>query len=299
MKIAVIGTTFVDIKGYPVGKFDPAGRNAGRVETFHGGVGRNIAEDVRSLGADTVFVSLVDRSALAEEVLAHLNGRGINTEFVGKSPDGMGTWLAIFDDKGDVYANVSRRTNLLPMADIIREHGEEIFKDADGVLVEIDMDEPVIEEIFRQAEKYGSDVYAVISNMNVGLERAAYINRCRCLVCNQHEAGIFFGKDTDALTPGQMLDFLKASMEKSPLEKIVVTAGGEGCIYVSDDESGICPAVPANVVDTTGAGDSFFAGCSVGLSSGMSLRDAAALGNRIASVVIGSIANVCADWIKS
>ena len=46
MAMVVIGTVFVDIKGFPDDLYIPEGRNAGRVEIVHGGVGRNVAEDI-------------------------------------------------------------------------------------------------------------------------------------------------------------------------------------------------------------------------------------------------------------
>ena len=46
MGMVVIGAVFVDIKGYPTSAFIPTGRNAGRVEQIHGGVGRNVAEGI-------------------------------------------------------------------------------------------------------------------------------------------------------------------------------------------------------------------------------------------------------------
>ena len=52
MGIVVIGMIFVDVKGYPDGNFVPTGRNAGRVERVHGGVGRNVAEDIAKLKSD-------------------------------------------------------------------------------------------------------------------------------------------------------------------------------------------------------------------------------------------------------
>ena len=39
--IVVIGATFVDIKGYPEGKYVPAGRMAGKVCQVKGGVSRH------------------------------------------------------------------------------------------------------------------------------------------------------------------------------------------------------------------------------------------------------------------
>ena len=46
MSIVVIGAVFVDIKGYPLSTYIPCGRNVGRVEEVHGGVSRNIVEDL-------------------------------------------------------------------------------------------------------------------------------------------------------------------------------------------------------------------------------------------------------------
>ena len=49
MPIVVVGNVFVDFKGFPEGAFIPTGRNAGRVEIVHGGVGRNVAEDIANV----------------------------------------------------------------------------------------------------------------------------------------------------------------------------------------------------------------------------------------------------------
>ena len=49
MGIVVIGAVFVDIKGYPQSTYIPGGRNAGRVEQVHGGVCRNVAEDIANV----------------------------------------------------------------------------------------------------------------------------------------------------------------------------------------------------------------------------------------------------------
>ena len=49
MGIVVIGAVFVDIKGYPLSTYIPGGRNAGRVEQVHGGVCRNVAEDIANV----------------------------------------------------------------------------------------------------------------------------------------------------------------------------------------------------------------------------------------------------------
>lgn len=63
MSIVVLGAVFVDIKGYPISSYIPGGRNAGRVVQVHGGVSRNIVEDIANVELRPTFVSLVDESS--------------------------------------------------------------------------------------------------------------------------------------------------------------------------------------------------------------------------------------------
>ena len=72
MGIVVIGAVFVDIKGYPEDVYIPAGRNVGRVEQIHGGVGRNVAEDIANVELRPTFVSLVDKSGTGTDVVQKL-----------------------------------------------------------------------------------------------------------------------------------------------------------------------------------------------------------------------------------
>ena len=82
--IVVLGAVFVDIKGFPEDIYIPDGRNAGTVEYVHGGVSRNVVEDIANLELRPTFLGIVDDSALGEDVIhkpvsyTHL----INSKFV-------------------------------------------------------------------------------------------------------------------------------------------------------------------------------------------------------------------------
>ena len=69
MGIVVIGSTFVDIKGYPMGQYIPDGRNAGSIENVHGGVARNVVENIANIELRPSFVSLVDDNGAGLDVI--------------------------------------------------------------------------------------------------------------------------------------------------------------------------------------------------------------------------------------
>ena len=57
------------------------------------------------------------------------------------------------------------------------------------------------------------------------------------------------------------------------------------------------PARPAKVVDTTGAGDAFFAGVAIGMTYGKELKEAVEIGTRLAASVIITTDNVCPRFL--
>ena len=294
MGIVVLGAVFVDIKGYPTDIYIPSGRNAGRVEQVYGGVSRNIAEDIANVELRPAFVSLVDDTPTGEDVIRKLARHKVDTRYMRRVPDGMGTWLAVFDNDGDVVASISKRPDLSPIADILDEQGDEIIKNADSVVVEIDMDKEIMKRVFRLAEKYGKEVYAAVSNMSIALERRDLLMRCACFVCNVQEAGILFSENYEHLTPGEMCSVLAERIRTARIPRMVVTLGADGAVWAdARGESGFCPAKKVDVKDTTGAGDAFIAGIAVGLTYGKTLPEACDIGTRLAASVICTSESVC------
>ena len=298
MGIVIIGAIFVDIKGYPESTFTPTGRNVGRVEQIHGGVGRNVAEDVANCELRPTFLSLVDESSTGEDVLRKLRSHKVNTDYIRATPDGIGTWLAVFNNEGDVVASISKRPNLLPIADTLDEQGDEIFSRADSIIIEIDLDKEIVKRVFQYARKYQKDVYAVVSNMSIAVERRDFLQQTSCFVCNQQEMGILFSDDYSEKTPAEMEELLRLKVRSARIPRMIVTMGEQGAVYAEmDGESGICPATRVEVQDTTGAGDAFFAGATIGLTYGKTLGQSCAIGSRLAASVICTSSNVCPRFL--
>ncbi len=294
MGIVVIGDVFIDVKGYSTAPFIPGGRNAGVIQQIHGGVGRNVVEDIANIELKPTFVSLVDDDAMGEEVIRKLERHKVDTRFMRRVPNGMGTWLAIFDQDGDVVASISKRPNHSPIESILDENGDEIFQDADGIAIEIDIDKEIVKKVFSYAEKYGKKVYALVSNMTIAIERRDFLRRTACFVCNQQEAGILFSEDYSHLSAEEMAKCLAGKIRSAHIPQMVVTMGSEGAAYADQEGNyGVYPAMRVDVVDTTGAGDAFFAGVCAGLTYGKTLREACGIGTRLSSTVICTSENIC------
>lgn len=298
MGIVVFGAVFVDIKGYPESQFTPDGRNVGKVINVHGGVSRNVVEDIANVELKPTYVSVLDKSAISTEVIEKLKRHKINTSYISYDEDGLGTWLAIFNNEGEVYASISKRPNLSKIGDMIKEKGDEIIKNCDSIVVEIDMEASILKPIFNLAEKYHKKVFAVVSNMLIAIERRDLLKKTDCVVCNLNEAGLLFSEDYSNKEPEEMAKILSTKLKSSKIPKMIITMGDKGAVY--SDSSGNCGVTlprKVAVVDVTGCGDAFFAGVSIGLTYNKTLKESCEIGTRLASSVISTKENVCPRFL--
>ena len=294
MGIVVFGAVFVDIKGYPIMPYIPGGRNVGSVIQVHGGVSRNIAEDLGNLQLKPVYISVVDNTGTSTDVLEHLKQRNVDVRYIPRTDTGLGTWLAVFNNKGDVVASISSRPDLSPISDILDHYGEDIFRNADSIIVEIDMEEAQLSRIFYLAEKYGKAVYAAVSNMSLALERRDLFRKTDCVICNRQEASLFFSEDFEQKTPRQIQELLPMKILQAGISRMIITLGDQGAVFAeTNGQSGYCQAQNVQVIDTTGAGDAFLAGVAAGLTYQRDLAAACDIGTRLAASVIATRDSVC------
>jgi len=161
-----------------------------------------------------------------------------------------------------------------PLTALLKEKGDEIFADCDGIAIEFDLEKDTVKQILHYAKKYRKKVYAAVSNMSIAMERRSLLQEVDCFVCNQQEAGLMFSDDYGHLTPDKMCATLAANVRSANIPCMVVTMGEQGAVYArTDGESGLAPAI--------------------GLTYGKTLAEACEIGSRLAASVICISENVC------
>ncbi len=294
MSIVVIGDVFVDVKGFPEDTYMPTGRNVGRVEYVHGGVARNVVEDIANMELRPTYIGIVDDTPMGSEVLTKLKKHKVNCDYVLTCPDGMGLWLAVFDNTGDVAGSISKRPDAYPMVELLDTKGDEIFSKADSVVLQVDLHKDIVKRVFDLADKYNIKTYALVSNMSIAAERRDFLQKFDCFICNREEAGLLFLDDYTTTGHEELQDILADKIKRANINSMVVTLGKDGAVYASRDGlKGYCPARRVAVKDTTGAGDAFCAGVASGLTYGKTLPESVEIGTHLAASVITSAENVC------
>lgn len=297
---AVFGVIFVDIKGFPFGGYVPKGRNLGDIRFVHGGVARNVALNFSKVGQRVKFVTMTENSAIGREAAQVLSDSGVEMDAI--TDGGLGMWMVILDDSGDVAGQISKMPDIASLERLIDEKGDEIVRNCENIVLEMDAGEAISEKIIALAEKYDKRIYVIVGNMSVILRRRDLVKKVDTFICNEIEIGNLLEKDMTAFTPEEMEKAIKSASLSFDYPSLVVTMGSRGCAFYDkkNDVSGVCPAEKVNLVDSTGAGDAFLSGTVAALTSGYELCRAVRAGTHLAAMTCQYDESSCpgTDFLK-
>ena len=292
---AVFGVVFVDLKGFPDNEYNPRGRNVGRIQVVHGGVSRNVAENLANVGCSVEFVTMLDADETGDGVRRRLEERGVGLKYAAESVGGMGKWLVVMDHTGDCVASISQQPDFSFLERLIDEKGDEIVANCENIVLEVDMCASIAEKVFDLAEKYNKDVFVVVGNLGVIRARQDFLARTQLFILNENEAESLFGRKVNHSEPQNVLRIAREEAQRLGIREIVVTLGEYGAVYCDMDTGayGHIPAEPTVMVDSTGAGDAFFSGTVAARTKGLSLCASAKLGAHLAALTIRSDESAC------
>lgn len=259
MKIAVIGSTMMDVVSY-IGRMPDAGETC-HVKGFHtagGGKGANQAIAANKLGADILFMTAVGDDIFGAQCRKNYETCGLDTRHVYTIPgvpNGIATILV--DESGQNRILISKGANgeLTPA----RLQSAEAEIAACGLIV-LQLEIPV-ETVYAAIDMGVRHHIPVLLNPAPARDDLDLTKVCQCdfFVPNETELSILTGKATDTL------DQIRAAAKELTyhgLKNVIVTMGSRGSLWMTKDKEELVAAQKVKAVDSTGAGDSFI-GCFV------------------------------------
>lgn len=228
-----------------------------------GGKGANQAVAAARLGADVRLIGCVGNDLFGQDILQHLRNEGIDVSDV--EPVTYRTATATIT----VY-NADNSIIVVPAANhhvtaSFVESKREVIADSDVLLVQLEILLEGVQKAVEIAKENG--VTVILNPAPIQELPAELIRQVDYLTPNEHE---------------QMV--LMQQLGEDIREKLIVTKGSQGLSFWQEGRELNVPAYKIDVVDTTGAGDSFNGGLAVALSQGMSLKAACDYGNAVAAL---------------
>ncbi|SFM68814.1 ribokinase [Psychrobacillus psychrodurans] len=238
--------------------------------TVPGGKGANQAVAAARLGSKVQMVASVGTDSFGKELVENLEKNAVNTNGVIIS-DGTATGIAnILLSEGD------NRIIVVPGANhaLTLEHIEkmkETIRQSKFVMMQLEIPIPVIEYSLKLCSELNIPV--LLNPAPAGGFQKEFMDYIAYLTPNETECEVIFGLDVEAV------------LEKYP-NKLIVTLGSEGARYFDGEKHVIVEGFKTDVVDTTGAGDTFNGALAHALAQGLDLESAVQYANAAASLSV-------------
>lgn len=279
MKIVVVGSINLDYT-LQVDKLPEKGETilAKNYKISLGGKGANQAIAAKRLGADVFMIGAVGSDDKGNYALNKLEEEGLNLSGILNTDDITGNAIITIDNQGFntivVYPGSNEKLSTL----WVEKHSE-IFKEADFVILQLEIPLKTVESAIRLAKENNTKVIlnpAPVKNISEDIYK--YVD-----YITPNETELFKMTGTTDIKEGA-----KKLLDKG-VKEVIVTLGEKGCYYTNGREEIIIDSIKVNAIDTTAAGDSFNAALAVALCQFKDIKKALKYANVVGALTTTKI----------
>lgn len=276
-KILVIGSSNTDMT-IKAARIPAPGETilGGDFKMGPGGKGANQAVAAARLGGNVTFVCKVGRDLFGENAVRGYEKEGIDTSHILYSEKPSGVALIMVDASGENVISVAPGANGDMTVEDIRSM-RDIIISADYLILQLEIPVAAVLEAAKIAHNAG--VYVILNPAPATKLPEEIFGYLSLITPNQTEAALMTGIKED----------IDAAMNKLSLmgvKNILFTLGSKGSAVWTGSEALIVPAQKVNAVDATAAGDTFCGALCVGMSEGLSLKDAAEFATKASALTV-------------
>jgi len=238
--------------------------------TVPGGKGANQAVAAARLGGDVQIVANVGDDLFGKELVENLQANAVNSEGVSVSEGAASGIANILLSDGDNRIIVVPGANYQLTAKEIDLMKNKIEK-SDLVVLQLEIPIPTIQHTLALCTEL--DVPVLMNPAPAGGFQTEFLQYVKYLTPNETECEQIFGTD------------METALENHP-NQLIVTLGSAGARFYDGEKHVIVEGFKTEVVDTTGAGDTFNGALAYALVEGFSLEEAVKFGNAAGSLAV-------------
>ena len=279
----VCGGVNIDIGARSFAPLRAKDSNPGKVELSLGGVGRNIAHNMRLLGVPTYLLTAVGGDSRASQVEQSCRDLGIDLSHALHVPDGRtSTYVFVGDSDGDMAIAVSDMEICKKLTPDYFASQLDLLNGAAAVVVDANLPR---ESIAYLTEHCTVPVFIDPVSTVKAEKLHGLLGRVHTLKPNRIEAELLSDvKITDDASLHKAAEALLAQ----GLQRVFISLGGDGVLAAQKDEMQLVPICKAEMRNATGAGDAMMAALVWSFLSGQSLTESAASGTAAAAIAVES-----------
>ena len=247
-----------------------------------GGKGANQAVAAAKLGAEVYFIAKLGDDVFAEQSLNNFKKEAVNTKYVIQTKEApSGVALITVDDAGNNVIVVAPGANQKLSPEDVKKAESDIS--SSGALV-AQLEVPMETVEFAAELANNSSVPFILDPAPAQKLSPALLKMVDVLTPNETEAQILTGIEVTSNRDSARM--ASENLLECGAKAVILTMGAKGFLLATNDRTEFIPAVKADAVDATAAGDAFTGSLAFGLAGGQNLFDAALFAGHVAALSV-------------
>ncbi len=251
-KIVIIGGTNHDIFAYAHHSIKLNDSNPGYLLDSYGGVGRNIAENLARLDLNPMLITAIGKDDIGKKIIKAGSKTGIDFEVIEtvKTP----SYLAVLDHNKDMFVSIAAMDEIENISVEQIKEKELFIKQADLLVLDTNFNQNVLSYIFDIAT---APIYVEAISTKKAQKIKTHYHKIHTLKMNLIEAMSLSGLDCKT---SKDIERLGEYFYNLGVKEVYITQGKKGAYVFNGLKHQFSKARNVSVLNTTGAGDAFFAG---------------------------------------
>jgi pseudouridine kinase len=288
--VTIIGGANIDITGSPYYNLNSNDSNPGKTIMSLGGVARNIAENLSRMGVDIEFITVLGDDLYSKEIKDSCNKLNISLEHSQTiSGERTSSYLCITNELGEMQLAIS---DMEIYENITPSYLEKNLDMINGGVVCIADTNITHESLHYLVNNCKVPIFIDTVSTNKTEKIKNVLHGIHTLKPNIIEAEILSGMKIESM---EDLEKATDSIIDKGVKNIFVTSGPKGVYYTDGITKGNILPISTNIVNTTGAGDSYLAAVVWAYLKGFNLEKSAKAGLAASSICIKSNMTVSED----
>lgn len=288
--VSIIGGANIDITGTPYYILNSNDSNPGKITMSLGGVARNIAENLSRMGVNIEFITVLGNDSHSYEIKESCKDLNISLNHsLIMSDERTSTYLCITNELGEMQLAISDMEIYKHITPTYLEEKLEIINSGEACVIDTNIPQESLEYLMdnskvpifldtvstKKTEKIKDSIHN-IHTLKPNIIEAEILSNMKIITTEDLE------KATDIIL-------------KKGIQRLFVSLGANGVYYTDGTIKGSILPIPTEIINTTGAGDSFIAAVVWAYLKGFDLEKSAKAGLSASNICVRSSLTVSED----
>ncbi len=231
-KIAVLGSTVIEVRGYAEGDFRHKESQEGKIEISYGGPGKRMAENLGKLKLSPNFISTNESNDFGSDLRIKLEENGVDTSYLlPVKSGGVGKSISISNNLGEISHYLKELRDNSHLEKYLEKYGEKFAREFDVLLLELELGEELSKKVINDFKKNKKKIFIYSMDLINKYSDYSIFEDVECILLSEESARVLLDCDVDSMEIHQIQKSFKEFIKINSARRGIIVLHQRGTVF--------------------------------------------------------------------